>query len=173
MTVRTRTRAPFPWLGLLVAVLFVLAVGLGGLHLAATYRASLAAKAAIDTVQVASVTFPLHASDNLRGMNVFVEVANPTTEPVVVTLLDVSVRGNEQPLGQLNWMGDPSLTIPAGQDKRLHGRRNFWQSAFSDWQEQGVVDIVVSGSIRTTADVLWATAVAERSFEDTLDVHFF
>ena len=157
----------------LFAVLLIAAIALMSVHLVATYRADQAARAAAGSVKLASVTFPLHASDDLRGMNVFLEVSNPTAEPVEVTLSQVNARGGEQELGLLNWVGEPILTVPAQGDQRVQGRRNVWQNVFSAWQEQGAVDIVVAGTIEASADVFWVTAEHQQSFELSTDVHFF
>jgi hypothetical protein len=153
---------------LLTAALVLLSV-----HLGATHVATRAAQAAADSVDLASVFFPLHASDDLRGLRVFLEVQNPTAEPVEVTLSQVEARADEQYHVQLNWPGEPTFKVPAHDAKRVQATQHVWQSLFSDWQEQGAVDITVTGTVEASADVLWVTADHQQSFELSTDVHFF
>jgi hypothetical protein len=153
---------------LLIAILLLLS-----LHVGATYVANRAAEAAAASVELASVTFPLHASDRLRGLRVFLEVENPSAEPVEVTLADVEAYADEQYHVHLNWPGEPEFEVPAHDTKRVQATQQVWQSLFSAWQQQGVVDVSVEGSITASADVLWVTAEHQQAFELSTDVHFF
>lgn len=156
-----------------LAALLAVALLFAAAHWVATYRANQAAQAAAKSIELASVTFPLHASDDLRGMNVFLEVENPTSAAVEVTLSQAKARGNDQPLGGLNWMGEPTFTLPGHDTKRAQARQTVWQSVFSSWQADGVVNLAVEGTIKASADVLWVTAEHEQPFELSTDVHFF
>ena len=156
-----------------VGALLTGALVLVSVHLGATYLANRAVQATIASVKLASVTFPLHASDDLRGLRVFLEVQNPTAEPVEVALLQAEARAGEQYHVQLNWPGEPTFKLPPHDAKRVQATQHVWQSLFSDWQQQGAVDVTVEGRIEASADVLWVTAQQQQVFHDSTEVHFF
>ena len=140
---------------IVLGVVALIAIVAGGLGIVVINLVDRGLEQMTDAVTVTHLDISPFAGGERWNLSVHLEVENPTSGPVDVTMKRIAVKADERDLGFAELMGPASVALAAGMETRFQGRTLISDSIYEDLKARGEITYTIDGEITVTDRFLW------------------